>query len=360
MPNIHLDVNNKRFAGWKTARVVRGIECIAGGFELDVSDRWGSAPDEAWQILEEDECELFIDDQLVISGYVDQRSIFYNANEHTLSLSGRDKTGTLVDCSPALTKWDFANISALTLAKRIAEPFGIAVSLQAGLAAPRNAAKLTADPGDSAFEIIERACRIAGLLPVADGSGGLVLTRAGSSKATTALVEGENILAASITYEANARARRYVVLGQHQGTDDFVGTGPAGVKGEATDLNVLRSERVIVIRAEGNVTKEQAKSRAQWEAKARAARAAQAQVTVQGWTQGDGSLWPVNARVAIRSPLLGIDGEMLITQVEYAVDDSAGTTTQLSLKRPDAYLPEAVIPKDSTDHTWREIRNGGR
>jgi prophage tail gpP-like protein len=84
----------------------------------------------------------------------------------------------------------------------------------------------------------------------------------------------------------------------------------------------------------------------------RAGRAATATIPVQGWRQGDGSLWPVNALVDVHSPRLGLGGQMLITQATYSIDDSGGTTTSLSLKPPRAFLPEPQLGKDVL---WKEL-----
>ena len=361
MANISLRVNGKEYAGWKTATVTRGIETIAGSFDLSVSERW--SPDVApWPISEEDECVVAVGSTKLITGYVDRRSLAFGPSEHTLTLAGRDKTGDLVDCSanPLLEKWEFAGISVLKFAQQIAAPFGIRVTLQPGLTdakLPKPPKKLRIDPGDTAFTAIENACRLAALLPVSDGLGGLVLTRAGDTHTTTEIVEGENILAASADFDASGRFRNYHVLGQHKGTDEFNGVSANSVKGTATDLTVKRSHRTVIIRPEHSVTVESAKTRAQWEATTRAARAGTVSITVQGWTQGNGVVWPINALARVRSPKLGVDGDMLITQATYSIGED-GTKTVLTLKRPDAFLPEPTIKADGGNNYWREIVKG--
>ncbi len=358
MADIGLRVNGKEYAGWKSARVTQSIESVAGSFDLEVSDRT-PARTQVRAIREEDECTLVLGEAktVLITGYVDKRRLSYDAESHSLSVSGRDKTGDLVDCSALLQKWEWKNTSILTLAKQIAEPYGIAVTLQPGIVLGANPQKLSADPGDSAFEVIESACRKAGLLPVSDGRGGLVLTRAGSSRCTTELVEGQNILSASADYDCSGRFRDYVVLGQHRGTDNNNGLAASALKGFAQDENVRRAARTLVIRPEGNVTNEQANKRAQWEATVRASRGDVVTVTVQGWTQGDGTLWPVNALVKVKSPLIGVDGTMLIASVTYSVDER-GTTTTLTMKGPDSYKPEVVITKAKSTDFWKEVVKG--
>jgi prophage tail gpP-like protein len=128
----------------------------------------------------------------------------------------------------------------------------------------------------------------------------------------------------------------------------------AHVRGEALDASVRRTQRVLIVRPEGNATLAQAQRRAQWEAKVRAGRAVSATVTVTGWQQASGAVWPVNALVPVRSPTAGIDGEMLITQATH-VRSASGTTTVLSLARPDAFLPEAVVTKKGENWRWAEL-----
>lgn len=352
---VRLFVGGKEYGGWKTARVTRGIESIAGGFELDVSERWATQ-DQPWPIFEEDECSLKIGTTKVITGYVDRRRLSYDSRSHSLCVSGRDKTGALVDCSADVGKWEFHNIDVLTFVKRLCEPFGVSASLLAGLVLPK-LPKVSIEPGETAFEAIDKACRMAAILPVSDGDGGLLLTRSGDTLCPTELVYGENILAGSGVFDATGRFRTVKVRGQRQGTDEDYGESAAVVSGSATDMNVRRSERVLIVRAEGNTDAARAKTRAQWEAAVRASRGDAVTVTVQGWTMGNGDLWPVNALVRVRDPLLGVNGMMLITQVTYSLDDRSGSTAQISLRRQSAFTPESVITTQSSG-LWKEIAGG--
>ncbi len=351
MADVALLVNGRAYAGWKSARVTRGMESIAGSFALGVSERW-NGQDDPWPIVEEDACQLTLDGEVVLTGYVDRRAPRYAKDDHTLEVSGRDRTGALVDCSAVLASWefDFAVDPVPAIVAAVAKPFGIPVTVQPGLTVPPPHGKLSVDTGETAFDVIDRVCRKAGVLPVSDGAGGLLLTRAGTARATTALVEGQNILTAEAEFTGSGRFRRYVVDGQRPGFDTDSGETAAHVQAQARDDNVRRAERVLVVRAEGNVTQAYAQQRANWEASIRAAQAATAQVTVQGWQQGDGRLWPVNALVVLHSPFLGIHGPMLITEATYSLSDQQGTVTTLKLKRPDAFRPEPTVPEDPV--TW--------
>lgn len=363
---VNLSVNGKRYDGWKSVRVTIGIESIAGKFDLTVSDRWDgqSVP---WPILEEDECELFLDDDSVIVGWVDKRSPGFDAHSHTLTVSGRDRPGALVDNSALLNDngsskakkkaiYELSNVPLLTLAERLAAPFGISVALQIGSTPlPAPAKKLSIEPGDTCFDVLERACRLVGVLPVSDGAGGLLLMRPGSTRTHDALVQGQNLKAASANYDASGRYRRYLVHGSHPGSDNWLpkpgSPGPAAVSAEAEDANVRRESRVLLIRAENALTPEYAKSRAQWEASVRAARSAEVSATVVGWRQSNGVLWPPGALVPVKSSVLGIDQDMVISEVTFSADES-GKLSNLSLKWPGAFKPEPVVEKASDPRVW--------
>lgn len=351
---VALRVNGKEFSFWKSGRVTRSMESIAGSFELSVSDRW-TTNDEPWDIQEEDVCQILLNGTTVITGYVEDIDPAFTADDHSLRVAGRDRAGQLVDCSVDLGKWEFKNISFKAFAEKVCAPHGITVTVQSGLTFPKAPSKFSIDPGDTGFNVLEQAFRRAGILLVSDGNGGIVLTRAGATRAVTALVEGKNMLAGSGSFKASGKFRTYKAIGQHRGSDEFNGLPAAGVKGTATDLTVTRESRTLIVRPEGIATTEFAKRRAEWEASVRAARAARVSATVQGWTQGDGSLWPINALVPVKSRRLRVDGEMLITQADHFVSDQ-GTFTELTLCRPTAFKPEPQITKASNE--WRELRGG--
>jgi prophage tail gpP-like protein len=347
---VSLRVAGKDYRGWKSVRVTRSIEAVSGRFDLAVADAGLELP-----IEEGAACTVLVGTTPIITGYVETLDLSFDPESHDVSVSGRDRTGDLVDCSAVLGQWEFRGVPLLTYVQRLAEPFGIAVSLQPGLIlTDPPPPKFTIDPGDTIFEALDKACRMAGVLPISDGLGGLVLTRVGvGERVATALVEGQNILRGSASRDVTGRYGRYIVSAQKAGTDESWGSDAAAVKGEATDETV-RPARVLLIRPESSASASYAKRRAQWEAKVRAARSEPVQLTVQGWTQGrPGTPWPVNALVQVRSPTLRINGEMLITEVTYSLDDG-GTTTELQLRRPDAFLPEPVVTKASAAR-WKEL-----
>lgn len=361
---VALIVEGFRYSGWKSIRITDTIEGLTGSFALEVSDRW-SGDEDPWPIAEWDPCRVEIGGEVVISGYVTKRKLSFDENTHSLSYEGKDRAVDLVDCSVLVpdsstkgNKWTYRNLDIAAFARAIAAPHGISVSVQKGLVLKKDPL-LVAHPGETGFEAIKRAAGSAGVIAVSDGKGGILITRTGTDRAD-ALVEGVNIKSAEIDYDASDRFRRYLISSQPPGTDEASGEATR-VQAEATDADVGRENRVLLIRPDKGYNKAAARKRAEWEARIRAAKSATASITVHGWRQPNNRrLWRKNEITRVKSPRLGIDGDMLISQVEYSVGSSGGTMAQLRIVRPDAFTPEPQnVPVVSGEGLWKEIAKGG-
>lgn len=357
MSEARLIVNGRRYDGWKSVQITRTIEEMSGSFSLAVSDHW-AGQDIAWPIAAEDRCQVRIGDVTVIDGWVGGRAIAISASERTLTYRGRDRCSVLAACE--LRGQTFRRATVLDIARAIAEPFGIRVTLQPGLDAGERIDKLVAGPGEKADRVILEAAQMAGVLAVSDGAGGLLLTRAGYGRASVPLVQGQNVEAMSMDYDADERFSRYVVATQTRGDDDAAG-GATRVLAEVVDSEVKRAERVRYIRPEKGVTATYARQRAAWDMRVRRARALGVQVVVRGWRQDDDSddLWPVNGIIPVRCPAIGVVGDMLISNAEHSLDDQGGEVTQLRLVPPAAFDVEPTLERPKAlSGLWPELRLG--
>lgn len=358
MADVGLEVKGKVYEGWKSVSITSSIESLAGSFELEIADQWhGQAM--RWPIFEEDECKLTILDQPVITGWVDKRSMSLKGSSLSIKVSGRDRAGALVDCSAVLDKWTFVSTPLFDFVTKLAGPFGITV-IQAPGEGPKlpPREKMVINPGDKVADCIEKAARMAGVLVISNGLGGLLITNSGTVRTSDILEEGVNILDVSTEFDFTKRYARYLVFAKNvskipKKEPDKKGNGAKAARAvrtraEAFDDEVTRTERVLLINPEEGATKDYAQKRADWEAKTRAAKAEKATVTVHGWAQKDGKLWMPNQLVEVRAPRVGVaEGtDMLITECVYGLSASAGRTTKMTLKRKDAFTPEPRIPKN--------------
>jgi prophage tail gpP-like protein len=346
MSDCILLVDGMRYGGWTAVEVQRGIEQISGQFKVEYTDRWADQftprPIQAGAKV-----QVIMDGETAITGHVDETEVSYDATRHTLSVSGRDATGDLVDSSAVVPhggQWLDASLGAI--AKDLLNPFGIPLQTETDLG--EKFPSFAIQEGETVFEALERAARMRALLLVSDGQGGLKLTRAGTAAAGGALIEGVNILSARSELSLRDRHSEYIVKGQVQALDDYDAEQAYSQEGAATDSTVKR-HRPLVILQEDQGYQTSVQQRADWERRVRAGRGARVTVTVQGWTTPAGGLWKPNTLALVRSPLLGIDQDLLIVEVKHSYSDQ-GTLTELTLGHRTAYdvQPEAKRRKKKT------------
>jgi prophage tail gpP-like protein len=338
MSDVVLSVNKQKYDGWTSVRITRGIEQMSGAFEMGFTDRW-HGQNKPWPIKMGDACSVAIDGSVVITGYVDDVTPDFDAQERRMACTGRDAAGDLVDCSAASKTW--TNQTLTKIAVDICKPFKVGVKAVVAVGKPFGTFSI--QEGETAFDAIDRMCRHRGVLPVSDGKGGLLITGPGSTRVKTVLMDGVNLLSGSVTRSMKDRYQIYKVKGQDTGFDDSTPEQNAGPTGTATDKNVKRA-RTLVILSEVPANAAALKDRAIWEAAVRRGRSIRARVAVQGWSHADG-LWQPNTLVKISSAWLGIDEWMLITTVTYTRDDQ-GTRTDMELCLKEGFMPEEIPEKE--------------
>lgn len=349
MAEVRLTVNGTDFAGWKDIQIERGVDTISGIFGLEASDRW-SAADEPWHIDPGSECVVTVDGGPLITGYVDIVRASCDATTRSLQISGRDKAADMVDSSALNDPDSWTDVTIGKLAAELARPFGITVVDESEDTQTFDLVKI--QPGETAFEVLERYSRQRGVLAISDGTGRVVLTKPGRRRADVALEQGANILHASGTADYSQRFSEYLVTGQAAGTDDIFGTDAAQVEGRARDAEI-RAARRLLITAPNSADAANLQAVAAWEAIVRAARGSPLTVTAQGWYQTPGGrLWQPGEIVQVLSPWLQIkeSADFLINSVRFRKSDGEGTITVLRLLRPDAYKPNPIIKEQSL--TW--------
>lgn len=332
---LELEVRGDRFTAWEEVEFTRSIDAISGSFRVIVSP----TPRSVWPIRAGDDVKVIVGEEVLLNGFVDS-FVGTSTKEggRRITVSGRDRTADLVDCSATNEPNLWINQRLEQIVADIAKPFGVGVDAQRSGGERFLVFKL--NPGESAWTSIDRAARLRSTLVFSDGRGDLVLALPGvGDPAAVDLVESAegNVLRSVVTQRNQGRFSEYRVVGQKQGTDQGWGRSAAGVEGRALDSEITRF-RPIVIVAEGQVDIEQAIARAEWEAITRAARGANLEVVVQGWREKPGGvLWAVNKLVYVNLTSWQIRKSLLIQAVKFTRTRAAGQLCTLSLVRSDAY-----------------------
>jgi prophage tail gpP-like protein len=347
---VELVLAGQRYAGWVEARIERSIEQLAGAFALRVATRPGEGQALPAPLRPGLACELRVDGAPILTGRVDQVEAEHAADRAELRLQGRDASGDLVDCAALNTPGTWKNIALIALAEALCTPFGIGVGSEVAGLAPLPSFAL--EPGETVYEALERAARVAGVLILSDGLGGLRIAREGTERAPTALVYGENILRASVRLSDQERFSLYVVRGQAPGDDQVWGPSRNQPEGRATDDGVGRYRPHVVV-AEGGLEPVRYGERADWEHRVRRGRSAEVTITVPGWhvsPDPGAGLWTPNTLVRVDYPPLGLAEDLLIAGV-VLVRGEGGTVAELALYRPGTY-DRIPLPAEDEGLGW--------
>lgn len=347
LSDVALFVNGRKYEGWTEASVKRSVKAISGEFNLSVTDNW-SEPDRqagtgsVFFISIGDEAQVKIGDAVLVTGFVEEIQNSVDASNHTVSVSGRDKTGDLVDCSAIYKSGGIKNADLLKIAQVLTEPFGLTVRADSDVGAPFPS--FVIKTGETVFEALDRAARLRGVLLSSDGSGNLAITKLAKNKAETSLIEGQNVKQAALSLDTKERFSEYFVKAQMKGSDHVHGKHVSQVKGDASD-SVVKRYRPLVVIAEQQANSAESQKRAQWEAAVRAANSSKVSVTLQGFEQSEkGKLWQVNELVYFESKTLGLKQELLVADIEWKIG-AGGRETVMTLQKPDAFIPKPKVEK---------------
>lgn len=298
--NVTLRVNGREWNGWTSVRIGAGIERLARDFSVEITRQWPG--DEGITTLQPrikngSKVEVLIGDELVITGWVEATPVRYDARSVSTGIAGRSLTADLIDCAAEPTQFNGRSL-----------------------------------------------VQIAQALAYDDPHGRLVIGGIGSTRAHTALVLGENILSCDTEKSIRERFSVYQVAGQRAGNDDDFGEATTTALRARTEDAFIARYRPMYIRQTGQATGAGCIARADFEARQRAARTDETTYLVQGWRQGNGTLWQPNQRVIVFDPVCGFDNtELLVSEVTFTQDQN-GTLTEIRVGPPDAYLPEPEAP----------------
>jgi len=335
---VELRAHGRSFYGWKSVSVQAGVEQAARTFSLeciDVNLPSDEPPSSPVLLRPTDACEIWCRGHKVSTGYIDAISVHSSPTETGINVSGRSKTQDVVDCSVALDKRKWKEKPLDVIANDIAEPFGVEVVAEVDLGGTIPRFKVRR--GERAFDALQRLCQPRGLLITDDADGRLVLTRAGATKASTAIEQGANVLESDFTFDASQLYTVYWCRSQLAVPRDNPAQLVALQKTFVQDDTMTR-HRPLEVMPTGRVSPKRAEDLVRYEAAVRAGKAVSGDVSVSGWTQSpDGPLWTHNQIAQYTSLVQGIFAELLVVSTDYQIDPESGEVVRMALAPPSGY-----------------------
>lgn len=363
---VTLKLGGQVYGGWSAIKISSSMEATAATFEVTVSERWlqGIEPTlpeglvRTRPIAGGDLCEVLIGSTVLCTGQVERVHRAYGSDGHLVSISGRSRTGDLVDSSIEADQ-QIRGKRLEAIAQQLCEPFGIAVVAEVDTGPPID--EFHAKSGETVHGEIQKLCALRSLL-VSDGPGGdLVITAIGAGRSHAPIRAGHDaIKSASAEFDVTHRHSAIICKGQQPigGSGLRDGTSVALGQGAAPDPEVKR-HRPLVIQAKGRATPDDCTKRAEHEMRRRQGRSREVGYTVQGWRDAAGKLWWKNQIRRVVDPLLGLDDDHVIKSVAFAIDPRSGSITTLSLTLPDAYAGGGAAKAEASQATFPDDEGTG-
>lgn len=340
LEDVRVIINGNDFIHYSELSISRDMESIASSFEMSVFKI-----DKDFPIWKGDKIQIKIGEHYILTGRIEYLNAFYNETESGLILIGRDNIGDLVDCSHTGKVYEFTGRQSVTkIVAELCKPFSIDVKSELKTEDYIDSFKI--DPGEKIFEALEKIAKSKGLIFQPTGEGNLVITKINDDGPAILLTEGDNIVSASLNLDDTNRFSEYRILGQS--------TDRKTVLQNAHDMGI-KNYRPIEIVSFQNLSIQDAKKRAQWEAATRYGRSKAVYVEVPGWTIGK-EAWKPNSLCMVNIPkILICEEKMLIRSTEMRFGET-GTYTTLSLAEPAMFKLEPVINKDNPDKSLSRLK----
>ncbi len=372
---LAITIGGVPFVQWTTAEVSRDLKDFAGSFSITVRDETRSLATfdfaTAWapaRMRPGLPVQVSADGELVLDGYIKVVSPDIDEEHASVTISGEDKAGDMIDSAAAPEgPAEFKEVKLEEAVKRIAAPFGLAVrtEIDTGRPFPRYALDL----GEAAFAAIEKGARQRHALVTSDGIGGIVITRTGARPAPAAITLPGNVKRASATFSHQGRHSETIVRGQAEKADrdrdertasltpGSVPAAPGGrqpgdgtatdrerrgtaMTGRARDPEITR-HRPVVHLARTQPDDQSVKDEADWRMRTARAEAEEQNYVMRGHS-ANGRAWRVNEMAPVADRYLGVFRDLLISRVTFRAGEGEPDETELTVTSPEAFDKQPV------------------
>jgi prophage tail gpP-like protein len=327
MSEISLLVNGERYTGWQEVAFSKSLDNICGSFSLAITSAYPGKP----LINNGAECQLMIDGERLMTGYIFESSDTISSDGHTVVFSGREKTADLVDCTHERAYYITNKIAAADVIRYICEPFGI--NVVEGLDPERKLREMSNwknNFGSRCGELISQVAKHFAMLIYTNPDGDLVLTKAGwEGTATDALDTGKNVKTCSL--QSNDSDRHSTIAYRSYRHAILAGDSPIAPRAIVTD-SIITRYRPLTIHAVDQGFLIDMQTYADWEQRVRAGRSRSTTCLLNSWIQSNGKPWALNTVAHLNSPEQYINNaDLLISGINGSLSIDGGTELVLTL-----------------------------
>lgn len=353
---LAIEVDGTKYSGFINAEANVRLDALTNTFRFQASsDNEKPMPFGVGQ-----SCRVKSGNDLILTGNIELINVDGDSTSHNIDIAGRDKTGDLLDSTIGSLSDIRAPISLKAIIEKTITHIGADIDV-VDLENPAiftKAEDVTApEPGQLAWDYIEKYARKRQVLLTSNGLGQVVITKS-SGIEVDAIVkhklrsDDNTVLRYAVSYDDTGRFNKYEMLAQSNPLSlIFAGNiSNEAIVNQNSQIfdDLIREGRQLALVAETASSSADLKKRAQWDANIRKARGKVYSATVRGHRNQTGNLWAVNELVKVEDDFAGIDSRMLVNSIKFSSNKESADTSLLSFVEKNAYtlsLEEPVIDK---------------
>ncbi|CUJ55441.1 phage baseplate assembly protein [Achromobacter sp. 2789STDY5608621] len=289
--------------------------------------------------------EVRVGADIAMTGSVDDVDDDVGGRTATLFMSGRDGASILVDCSAPI--FAAKEMSLDQIVKSVVNPLGIS-KVRVDPRGKGVAEKVSIEPGDTAWDALEKAAQANGLWPWFAPDGTLIVGGPDYDAPPVASLvmrhdgKGNNV---SRLRRSASIARRYseiTILGQAHGTSSADGQNAMRTVVRDPDVKVYRPKILTVSDA---ISGESLSQRGKKELADGRLDGLTYQAEVRGHRTSGGVLWTPGQRVHLEDERRGFKGMLFLMARTFRGGSGTPTTTTLILKEDNVWIPVVARKK---------------
>lgn len=354
---MKIEVKGKQYENFLAMTAKTSIDTICNSFSIQS----GPGINASLPFSLDDECVIYVDGEPVVTGYIEIINGYGDSSTAVINAIGRDRTCDILDSSIGTMPDIKPPISLKRIVELVITHIGSDIDVQdySGAMFAQGEDLIAPEPGDNAFDFLEKIARKKTVLLTSNSEGDVVLYSANAPTIAAAVIndpndDGHNVLSYSFEYDKTQRFNLYESVGNvNINLAALLGQiNPQKIvdqRGFVTD-KAVREGRQFIIARENPSSAGGLKDRATWEADIRRARSRKYAATLSGYRNQIGDLWSPNTIVKVVDTRARINSYMLINSVTFRFD-SDGRKTELELINKDAYKVQISEPEEAKGKT---------
>lgn len=326
---LALNIGGKVHTNWQSYEIDSDLMIAADAWQFDLAPAHLVLPE---YVDIGKKINVTLDGEVILKGVIDDINEPIGKGQHTITLSGRDLAGQLLDCSAPV--FDAQQLDLKQILNQFLKPFNINHSIEAASTAIRE--KVTVDVGETVWEVISKAAEANGLWQWFAADGTLTI---GEPNPKTAIVAhlvlrrdgvGNNLESLTRNRSLNERYSDITVLAQSSGNQ---------LESGKHDISATVKDEGLAIYRPKIITSGDCENIAAARAKAKKTmvdgqlNSYNFTAVATGHYNETGSPWQPRQRITLFSEPHGVNATFFIIGRKFKQSRTGGKTTELRLKQ---------------------------